>query len=143
MYVVLNARAIATAGFANDVDAVNQQAPMYAATANGVIAWRARPTARPEYGGSASRLCQRASATRRDARNAVGCAAPFMTTAYEQKFVEFLRMCDQANKGNLDVVVVHDPETLGDDYAELVESLNRLADAKLKLANVPRADRGK
>jgi hypothetical protein len=66
-----------------------------------------------------------------------------MTTAYEQKFADFLRMCDQATKGKLDVVIVHDPETLGDDYKELVESLNRLADAKLKLAIVPRAERGK
>lgn len=66
-----------------------------------------------------------------------------MTIAYEQKFADFLRMCDQAKVGKLDVVVVHDPETLGDDYAEIVESLNRLADAKLKLAIVPRPERGK
>ena len=66
-----------------------------------------------------------------------------MPTAYEQKFADFLRMCDQAKKGKLDAVIVHDPETLGDNYAELVESLNRLADAKLKLAIVPRAERGK
>ena len=66
-----------------------------------------------------------------------------MTTAYEQKFSDFLRMCDQAKQGSLDVVVVHDPETLGDDYAEIVESLNRIADAKLKLSIVPRAERAK
>lgn len=30
----------------------------------------------------------------------------------------------------------------GDNYAEIVESLNRLADAKLQLSIVPRADRG-
>lgn len=65
-----------------------------------------------------------------------------MTTPYEQKFAEFLAMCDQAKKGKLDVVVVHDPETLGDNYAEIVESLNRLADAKLQLSIVPRAERG-
>jgi len=65
-----------------------------------------------------------------------------MTTAYEQKFADFLRMCDQAKQGKLDVVVVHDPATLGDDYAEIVESLNRLADAKLQLSIVPRAERG-
>ncbi len=66
-----------------------------------------------------------------------------MTTGYEQKFADFLRMCDEAKKGKLDVVVVHHPETLGDDYPEIVESLNRLADAKLKLAIVPRAERGR
>lgn len=62
-----------------------------------------------------------------------------MTIAYEQKFADFLRMCDQAKKEHLEVVVVHDPETLGDDYAEIVESLNRLADANLRLSIVPRA----
>jgi hypothetical protein len=66
-----------------------------------------------------------------------------MTTAYEQKFADFLRMCDEAKKGKLDAVIAHDPETLGDNYVELVESLNRLADANLKLAIVSRAKRGK
>ena len=66
-----------------------------------------------------------------------------MTTPYEQKFADFLRMCNQAKMGNLDVVVVHDPETLGDDYPEIVESLNRLADAKLQLSIVPRDERAK
>lgn len=66
-----------------------------------------------------------------------------MPTAYEQKFADFLRMCAQAKKDKLDVVIVLDPETLGDNYAELVESLNRLADAKLKLSIVPRAERTK
>ena len=66
-----------------------------------------------------------------------------MTTAYEQKFADFLRMCADAKKGKLEVVLIHDPETLGDNYGEIVESLNRLADAELKLAIVPRAERGK
>jgi hypothetical protein len=44
--VSLKARAMVTAGFANEVDAVNQYAAtMYAATANGVSAARVRPTA--------------------------------------------------------------------------------------------------
>jgi len=65
-----------------------------------------------------------------------------MPTDYEQKFAGFLRMCEEAKEGKLDVVVIHHPETLGDTYAEIVESLNRLADAKLQLAIVPRAERG-
>src|SRR5688572_24125102 len=41
--VSVNARAIVTAGFANDVDAVNQYAAvMYAATAKGTVAARRR-----------------------------------------------------------------------------------------------------
>ncbi|CAN5362933.1 hypothetical protein BH11MYX1_BH11MYX1_37230 [soil metagenome] len=44
-YVSLNARPTVTAGFANDIEAVNQySALMYAATASGVIAGRVRPT---------------------------------------------------------------------------------------------------
>src|SRR5439155_8469096 len=43
--VSVSERPIVTAGFANDVDAVNQYAAMmYAATASGVIAARVRPT---------------------------------------------------------------------------------------------------
>jgi hypothetical protein len=64
-----------------------------------------------------------------------------MSTAYEQKFAECRSMCDLATQGKLDAVIVHDPETLGDNYTELVESLNRLADARLKLSIVPRAER--
>ena len=66
-----------------------------------------------------------------------------MATAYERKFSEFLRMCDEAKKGNLDVVLIHHPEVLGDDYSEMVESLNRLADAKLSLSIIPREQRGR
>jgi hypothetical protein len=42
----------------------------------------------------------------------------------------------------LDVVIGHHPEVLGDTYEELVESLNRIADAGLKLAIPPRVERG-
>jgi hypothetical protein len=66
-----------------------------------------------------------------------------MTNAYERKFAGFLRMCNEAKKGNLDVVVIHHPEVLGDNYAEIVESLERLADAGLSLSIVPREQRGK
>jgi hypothetical protein len=40
-------------------------------------------------------------------------------------------------------VLVHHPEVLGDNYEEIVESLNRLADAQVSLAIIPRAERGK
>lgn len=66
-----------------------------------------------------------------------------MPTKYEEKFSGFLQMCDEARRGKLDVVLVHHPEVLGDNYEEIVESLNRLADAKVSLAIIPRAERGK
>jgi hypothetical protein len=60
---------------------------------------------------------------------------------YEQKFAGLLELCAHATRDRLDVVVVHDPEVLGDTYEEIVESLNRIADAGLKLAIPPRAER--
>lgn len=62
--------------------------------------------------------------------------------AYETKFADFLAMCaDNAAKG-IDGISIPDPQTLGDDYEELCESLNRLADAKLTLMIQPRSERG-
>ena len=51
-------------------------------------------------------------------------------------------MCAEAEAKHVDVVVIADPHALGDNYEEMVESLNRLADAELHLAIVPRAERG-
>lgn len=52
---------------------------------------------------------------------------------YEQKFGNFIKLCEEVRKNGVDVVVVANPRVLGDDYDELVESLNRLAEAGLKL----------
>ena len=46
-----------------------------------------------------------------------------MATPYETKFAGFLEMCAAAKKGKLDVVLIHHPEVLGDNYEEIVESL--------------------
>lgn len=40
------------------------------------------------------------------------------------------------------MVLIGHPEMLGDDYEEVIESLNRLADAHLALVIAPRAGRG-
>jgi sugar phosphate isomerase/epimerase len=61
---------------------------------------------------------------------------------YEQKFAEFLRMFQNAQADGIDRVVVFEPQALGDTYDEMVESLNRLADAELALSIVPRSQRG-
>jgi Mrp family chromosome partitioning ATPase len=63
-----------------------------------------------------------------------------MPEGYDQKFDSFLRMIAEA-KEKVDVVVIHHPEVLGDNYEEMVESLNRIADAELQLVMVPRKDR--
>jgi hypothetical protein len=61
--------------------------------------------------------------------------------SYEKEFAGLLRLCDDAKHGKIDVVVIHHPEVLGDTYEEIVESLNRIADAGLKIAIPPRAER--
>ena len=53
---------------------------------------------------------------------------------YEQKFANFIRLCAEAKDKGADVVTVAHPQVLGDDYEELIESLNRLASAQLMLA---------
>jgi diketogulonate reductase-like aldo/keto reductase len=58
---------------------------------------------------------------------------------YERKFSEFLHLIRTTQE---DVILIHHPEVLGDTYEELVESLNRLADAGKKLVIVPRHERG-
>jgi hypothetical protein len=63
-------------------------------------------------------------------------------TAYETKFADFLAMCaDNAARG-VEGILIDEPLMLGDTYEEVVESLNRLADAKLTLMIRPRAERG-
>ena len=64
-----------------------------------------------------------------------------MNAAYEEKFAGLLRLCEDAKQSGTDVVVIHSPEVLGDNYDELIESLNRIADANLQLAFVPRSER--
>ena len=58
---------------------------------------------------------------------------------YDKKFADFLRLLADAPE---DAVIVHHPEVPGDNYEELVESLNRLADAEKKLVILPRGERG-
>ena len=66
------------------------------------------------------------------------------TSVYEQKFAGFIEAVEEAEAsaaiGQI-VLTIDYPEMIGDDYEELVESLNRLADAGLNLAIVPRKDR--
>jgi len=64
------------------------------------------------------------------------------TAAYEAKFAALLEMIAENAAKGVEGIMVPDPQTLGDDYDELVESLNRLADAKLTLMIQPRAERG-
>jgi hypothetical protein len=59
----------------------------------------------------------------------------------EKKFKNFNKLLRDRAKKEIDVLMVSHPETLGDDYEELVENLNRLSDSRLKLVIVPRSQR--
>ncbi len=62
---------------------------------------------------------------------------------YEVKFKNYIKMLTEAKESGIQVIVIHHPQVLGDTYAELIESLNRLAAAELFLSIVPPAQRGK
>lgn len=57
---------------------------------------------------------------------------------YDEKFASFIEMCAEAKRQQVDAVVVSHPAVLGDTYAELIESLSRLAEAGLALSIVSR-----
>jgi len=52
---------------------------------------------------------------------------------YEQKFADFISLCEQAKSDGVEHVLIAAPWVIGDTYGEIVESLSRLADAKLAL----------
>ena len=52
---------------------------------------------------------------------------------YEEKFAGFIRACEQAKAEGIPNVVIARPQTLGDTYDEIIQSLWRLADAGLAL----------
>ena len=58
---------------------------------------------------------------------------------YEQKFADFIKLCDETEPGG--IILVASPHALRDTYEEIIESLNRLADAEARLGIVPRAER--
>ena len=57
---------------------------------------------------------------------------------YERKFSDFIKLLQETKE---EVVMIHHPEVIGDTYNEIVESLNRIADAKKQILIVPRNER--
>ena len=52
---------------------------------------------------------------------------------YEKKFADFIKLIAESKASGVKEVLVAYPWVLGDNYAELIESLARLADAGLSL----------
>lgn len=61
-----------------------------------------------------------------------------MPSAYEIKFAGLIVCLREAVEDHTPVLIVSHPEVLGDDYAEIVESLSRIAAAGLALRIVRR-----
>lgn len=62
------------------------------------------------------------------------------TTDYETKFADFIKMLAETEA---DIIIIHNPNALGDTYEEIVQSLNRLGDADKSLKIIPRKERKK
>ncbi len=52
---------------------------------------------------------------------------------YEEKFAGFIEICSNAKQDNTPNGIIAHPRVLGDTYEEVIESLSRLAEAKLSL----------
>ena len=63
------------------------------------------------------------------------------TSTYEKKYESLLRRIREAKKNGVTLFVIGQPEELGKTYEEMVESLNRLAEADLNLAILPKEAR--
>lgn len=59
-------------------------------------------------------------------------------STYEQKFADFIFLLADSKE---QLVMIHHPQVLGDNYEEIVESLNRLSVAGKHLAIVPPKER--
>lgn len=56
-----------------------------------------------------------------------------MPPGYEQKFADFIKLCEEVKAKKVQHVIIAQPSAIGDTYDEVVESLSRLADAGLAL----------
>ena len=57
----------------------------------------------------------------------------FTPPDYEKKFSDFIRLCRDSQQSGVKEIIVTNPSVLGDTHDELVESLSRLAKARLSL----------
>ena len=55
----------------------------------------------------------------------------------ERKFADFDKMVAEAKRNGVKAVLVPSPQTLGDNYDELIRNLTKLQEAELSLMIVP------
>ncbi len=61
--------------------------------------------------------------------------------SYEERFKGLLKLLSDAKRDKLEAVIVHDPHVLGDNFEEIVESLDQVAASGLLLKIVPPGER--
>jgi len=52
---------------------------------------------------------------------------------YEEKFAGFIRAIEKAKNEGVETILIATPHAIGDNYEEIIESLNRLGSARLTL----------
>lgn len=60
-----------------------------------------------------------------------------MPTKSITKNKQFLRRLQDARANGITLIVIREPQELGDTYEQVMESLNRLAEMELNLAILP------
>jgi Mrp family chromosome partitioning ATPase len=60
---------------------------------------------------------------------------------YEEKLSNLIKLCNEAKSRAAEFVIIDHPQVLGDTYEEIIESLNQIADADLKLLILPTMSR--
>lgn len=61
-----------------------------------------------------------------------------MATASKSKYKKFLKRLQDAKGNGVTLIVIKEPEELGDTLEEMIESLNRLAAMDFNLAILPK-----
>jgi hypothetical protein len=56
----------------------------------------------------------------------------------KRKFADFDKMVSEAKRNGVQAVLVPSPQTLGDNYEELIRNLTKLQEAELSLVIVPK-----
>jgi len=57
--------------------------------------------------------------------------------SYTEKFKGFIKAIKQAKADKAQSIIIQSPYAIGDNYEEIVESLNRIASAGLSLSILP------
>lgn len=56
---------------------------------------------------------------------------------YEKKFADLIKLCNEAKAAGVTAILIHSPEVLGDDQAEIIQSLYHIAKTDLALQIMP------